>query len=220
MEAHEALFKLLVTSWRKNWNNEAMPFYFVQLSSLNRASWPCFRDSQRRLMAVIPHSGMAVSSDCGDSLDVHPRDKRPIGERLARWALAKTYAREVSPSGPLFRRAVLGEGKGCVVVSFDYSEGLSSSDYDKVIGFELAEFEDVYYPAEAEIKGGCVYLYSSGVKNPKFVRYGWQPFTRANLINGEGLPASTFKSGIDNITILGYPVGKGISAGMNNDLAE
>ena len=91
MEAHEKLFSLLVQSWRRNWQSPELPFYFVQLSSLNRPSWPWFRDSQRQLMQQIPHTGMAVSSDKGDSLDVHPRDKRPIGERLAHWALHKEY---------------------------------------------------------------------------------------------------------------------------------
>lgn len=77
---------------------------FVQLSSLNRPSWTWFRDSQRRLMNELPHTGMAVSSDKGDSLDVHPKDKRPIGERLARWALNQTYHYSLLPSGPLYKK--------------------------------------------------------------------------------------------------------------------
>ena len=76
-EAHEKLFKLLVNSWRKNWNDACLPFYYVQLSSLNRPSWPWFRDSQRRMLNEISHIGMAVSSDHGDSLDVHPTCKKP-----------------------------------------------------------------------------------------------------------------------------------------------
>ena len=75
-EAHEKLFKLLVNSWRKNWNDACLPFYYVQLSSLNRPSWPWFRDSQRRMLNEISHIGMAVSSDHGDSLDVHPICKK------------------------------------------------------------------------------------------------------------------------------------------------
>ena len=89
-ETHEKLFRLLVESWRKNWGDAELPFYFVQLSSIDRPSWTWFRDSQRRLMAEIPHIGMAVSSDRGDSLDVHPKQKREVGERLAAWALNKT----------------------------------------------------------------------------------------------------------------------------------
>lgn len=189
-EAHEALFKLLVNAWRKNWNDDCLPFYYVQLSSLDRPSWPWFRDSQRRMLNEISDIGMAVSSDHGDSLDVHPTCKQPVGERLARWALNKTYLKDIVPSGPLFRGAdVRGEK---VYLSFDYGQGMRSSDGKSLRCFEVAEFEGVYYPATAEVVGEQVKVYSKEVRNPRYVRYGWQPFTRANLVNHAGLPASTF----------------------------
>ncbi len=191
-EAHEALFKLLVNAWRKNWNDDCLPFYYVQLSSLDRPSWPWFRDSQRRMLNEISDIGMAVSSDHGDSLDVHPTCKQPVGERLARWALNKTYLKDIVPSGPLFRGAdVRGEK---VYLSFDYGQGMRSSDGKSLRCFEVAEFEGVYYPATAEVVGEQVKIYSKEVRNPRYVRYGWQPFTRANLVNRTGLPASTFRA--------------------------
>ena len=191
-EAHEALFKLLVNAWRKNWNDDCLPFYYVQLSSLDRPSWPWFRDSQRRMLNEISDIGMAVSSDHGDSLDVHPTCKQPVGERLARWALNKTYLKDIVPSGPLFRGAdVRGEK---VYLSFDYGQGMRSSDGKSLRCFEVAEFEGVYYPATAEVVGEQVKIYSKEVRNPRYVRYGWQPFTRANLVNRAGLPASTFRA--------------------------
>lgn len=191
-EAHEALFKLLVNAWRKNWNDDCLPFYYVQLSSLDRPSWPWFRDSQRRMLNEISDIGMAVSSDHGDSLDVHPTCKQPVGERLARWALNKTYLKDIVPSGPLFRGAdVRGEK---VYLSFDYGQGMRSSDGKSLRCFEVAEFEGVYYPATAEVVGEQVKVYSKEVRNPRYVRYGWQPFTRANLVNRAGLPASTFRA--------------------------
>lgn len=192
VEAHERLFKLLVDSWRTNMKNEEMPFYFVQLSSLNRPSWPWFRDSQLRLMRQLPGVGMAVSSDVGDSLDVHPTHKLEVGERLARWALCKTYARKVVPSGPLFSRA-WREGS-TAVVEFDYADGLTTSDGNPLRCFEVAETDGLFYPAEAEISGGKVRLSSDKVRTPHFVRYAWQPFTRANMVNADGLPASTFRA--------------------------
>lgn len=192
MEAHEQLFPLLVNSWRQYWNNAQLPFYFVQLSSLNRPSWPAFRDSQRRLMESLPYTGMAVSSDCGDSLDVHPRVKRPVGERLARWALAKDYGFHMVPSGPLFD-GVTAQGKQ-LTVSFRYGEGLRSEDGQPLRSFEIAEFDGLYYPAEAMIEGNRVVLTAPQVKHPRYVRYGWQPYARrANLVNGALLPASTFR---------------------------
>ena len=190
-EAHAKLFKLLIDSWRKNWENSEMPFYFVQLSSLNRPSWTWFRDSQRRLQAEIPNTGMAVSSDLGDSLDVHPRHKKEIGERLARIALNKTYGKSaIVPSGPLFRQ--VNFRKDTAYISFDYADGLRTSDGKTPRTFEIAEYPGLFYPAKAEIKGNEIKLTGREVKKPRFVRYGWQPYTRANLINAEGLPASTF----------------------------
>ena len=196
IEAHEKLFHLLVASWRGYWHNENLPFYFVQLSSLNRPSWPKFRDSQRLLMNSIENIGMVVSSDHGDSLDVHPRNKLPIGERLARWALAKDYHYPLNPSGPIFESA---SAKGNQVeISFKYSEGLQSSNHPMPIqGFELATIEGIYYPATAKVKGDKLLLTSPNVKEPHFVRYAWEPFTKANLVNKDQLPASTFKAKIN-----------------------
>ena len=192
-DAHEKLFKLLVQSWRKNWKNEEMPFYYVQLSSLNRPSWPWFRDSQRRLLEEIPHTGMAVCTDKGDSLDVHPIQKQEVGERLAMWALNKTYLKErIVPSGPLYRSVEFQ--KNVAYVSFDYAEGMKASEGAGLRTFEIAGEDQMFYPAQAIVEGNRVKVWSDKVKEPKVVRYGWQPFTRANLVNGAGLPASTFRS--------------------------
>ena len=193
-DAHEKLFKLLVQSWRNNWNNEELPFYYVQLSSLNRPSWPWFRDSQRLLMNQINHTGMVVSSDKGDSLDVHPIYKQEIGERLAAWALNKTYdCPNVIPSGPLYRSVSFQ--KNLAYVSFDYAEGLrAANEGDAIRTFEVAGEDLMFYPAQAVVEGNRIKVWSDQVKEPKVVRYGWQPFTRANLVNQAGLPASTFRS--------------------------
>lgn len=191
MESHSELFKLLVGSWRSNWSNPTMPFYFVQLSSLNRPSWPWFRYSQLQLMQQIANTGMAVSSDCGDSLDVHPLRKQPVGQRLARWALNKTYGKSITPSGPIYKGVV--RSADSLIVSFDYADSLCTSDGKQPSTFEIAEEEGMYYPATAVIEGNTVRLTSPEVKNPRYVRYGWQPFTCANLINGDALPASTFR---------------------------
>ena len=195
-DAHEKLFKLLVQSWRKNWSNDELPFYFVQLSSLNRPSWPWFRDSQRRLMKEIPNTGMAVCTDRGDSLDVHPIRKQEVGERLAYWALNKTYGHPVVPSGPLFKSVAFN--KHMAIVSFDYAEGLKTAEEgEELKTFEVAGEDQIFYPAKAVVEGNQVKVWTEKVKEPKIVRYGWQPFTRANLVNGAGLPASTFRSDVE-----------------------
>jgi sialate O-acetylesterase len=191
---HEKLFSLLVKGWRNHWNNPDMPFHFVQLSSLaERTMWPDFRDSQRRLAETIEHCEMAVSSDLGDSLDIHPRQKRPVGERLARLSLCYDYGVDITPCGPVLKTAVLYGDK--VVLDFDFAEGLTTSDSQAVRSFELAGEDQAFVPADAVIADGKVEL-TSCVAAPKYVRYAWQGFTRANLVNGDALPASTFRAEI------------------------
>lgn len=194
IEAHERLFHLLVEGWRQYWEKPAMPFYYVQLSSLNRPSWPLFRDSQRRLMASIPHTGMAVSSDVGNPTDVHPTNKLEVGQRLARLALNGTYGMShVVPCGPLFRKAEFHNG--AAYVQFDNADGLRPAvEGDSLLTFELAGEDHTFHPAHAEVQGQCIRVHCPQVPLPCIVRYGWQPFTRANLVNSEGLPASTFRS--------------------------
>jgi len=192
IEIHETLFPLLVNSWRTNWNNEYLPFYYVQLSSMNRPSWTRFRDSQRRLLDKVSNVYMAVSSDKGDSLNVHPRDKKEIGERLARWVLNKSFQKNITPSGPIFRSVEFSEN--AAYISFDYSKNMHSSDGKNLRTFEVAEMDGLYFPAEAQVIGNKIKLIAKEVQHPRFVRYGWQPFTRANLVNDAELPASTFCS--------------------------
>ena len=191
-DTHSKLFPLLVKSWRTEFGNSQLPFYYVQLSSINRPSWGWFRESQRRLMKVVPHSGMAVSYDYGHPTDVHPKNKQPIGERLAQWALGDTYGKKVLPSGPLFRSATFN-GKAATV-AFDYAQGMHSADGKTLRGFELSNGNGIFYPATAEVIGEEVKVTSEEVSNPKAVRYGFSPVTDGNLVNEANLPASTFTS--------------------------
>ena len=190
--AHELLFKTLIKNWREAWKENDLPFYYVQLSSINRPTWPEFRDSQRRLLDEIPLVAMAVSSDWGDSLDVHPIHKEPIGERLALQALHHTYNYSLVPSGPLFMNASFG--KSHVMVDFRYGNGLEGAGRQNISGFEIASADGVFYPATVKVMGSSIRLSHKKIKNPYYVRYGWQPYTTANLINSSGLPASTFRA--------------------------
>jgi len=193
VEVHEDLFPLLVDSWRNYFSD--VPFYYVQLSSLNRTSWPIFRDSQRRLLESRPGLGMAVTSDLGDKTDVHYKNKKPVGERLALQALAKHYGHHVAADGPLAREAVLVDGK--VLVDFGPQTGLHASDGGSIVGFEVLDAADgLYHFVEAQVLPGTsdvICLDASFLREPTLVRYAWQPYTRANLVNGTGLPASTFR---------------------------
>lgn len=212
-ELHEKYFSMLVDSWRKNWHEPSLPFIYTQISSLDRPSWPVFRDSQRRMLESIDGvTGMAVTSDLGDSLDVHPRNKRPVGQRLGRWALNKVYSMtNVTPSGPLPLKAV-STGEGTIEVTMQYADGLHTSDGQPLRTFEIAEIDGLYYPATAEIIENRIKLTNMDIKQPRYVRYGWQPFTRANLVNSDNLPASTFKIEIDEAPDSEEGIACGVSA--------
>jgi sialate O-acetylesterase len=135
---------------------------------------------------------MAVSSDKGDPVDVHPRDKKPIGERLARIALYYDYDfKHIVPEGPAVQYAK--ESSGLVNICFENGDGMHTSDGKELRGFELADESDIFYAVDkVSIEGNVIKLSSERVKTPVKVRYAWQPYTTANLVNGEELPASTF----------------------------
>jgi sialate O-acetylesterase len=193
--AYPGLMKAMVADWRAQWGQPEMPFLWVQLSSIDTAKyrsqeWPRFRDNQRRLLNEIPNSGMAVSSDVGAKDDVHPRDKRTVGERLARWALHHVYGqRQLVPSGPLPTEAKASGG--AVVVRFEHGKGLRTRDGQPVREVEVAGADGVFAAAEAEIRGETLIIRAQ--QRSKKVRYGWVPWSLGNLVNGEGLPASTFE---------------------------
>ena len=189
-EHYAAAFPALVQSWRKAFGNAEMPFYFAQLSSLNRPSWPHFRDVQRQLSHSVPHSGMVVTSDLGDSLDVHPIRKREVGERFARLALKDVYQQKLECFGPEVR-GFIQEGKQ-IRIQFDHAAHLNTSDLADVREFEIAGSDGLFFPVKAVVKGNEI-LIQTEKKEVQKIRYGWKPFSRANLVNEAGLPASTFE---------------------------
>ena len=197
VELHETIFPTLVDCWRRTWNNPEMPFYFVQLSSIKRPSWPHFRDSQRRMAGSIPFCDFAVSSDKGHPTDVHPKEKAPVGERLARLALNQTYGMEhVAQHGPTPVRAFSFRGK--TVIEFSDANKLMTSDGAPLRGLEIAGktagFTAVDFEKKATIKGNRIIIEGEAHR----IRYGWKPFTDANLVNEAGLPASTFEITVEN----------------------
>ena len=191
MELHERLFPMLQKSWRNFFHDPKLPFYFVQLSSLNRPSWPRFRDSQRRMASRLRNTWMAVTTDVGDSLDVHYTNKKPVGERLGLQALHHSYDYNIESDGPICH-SVSAKDNG-LELQFIHTKSLSAKG-GRLIGFEVAGADGIYYPAEAQItSSNTILVKSSSVTRPLYVRYGWQPFTRANLVNEVGLPCSTFQ---------------------------
>ena len=134
--------------------------------------------------------GLAVTIELGDSQDIHPANKRDVGKRLALWALAKDYGKELVYSGPLYKEQTI-EGNRIRVHFSHVGSGLEAKG-GPLTHFEIAGEDQVYYPADAKVDGETVIVSASDVPSPVAVRYGWSNDAETNLFNAEGLPASSF----------------------------
>ena len=135
---------------------------------------------------------MAVTIDTGDPNNLHPKDKRPVGERLALCALAKQYGQKVVYSGPTL--ASIERLPSSVRLRFAHADGGLVVKGAKLEEFEIAGEDRKWYWADARIQGGTVVVSSPSVPNPKEVRYAWQSNPAATLFNGAGLPAGPFRT--------------------------
>jgi sialate O-acetylesterase len=195
-EEYRALFPRLLHSWRGAWGQGDFGFYFVQLANFKTngdpREWAELREAQTMTLA-LPATGMAVTIDIGDSGDIHPKNKQDVGKRLALWALAQEYGRDLVKCGPLYQRTTVRGG--ALEVAFTHARGLATRDGQAPRGFEIAGADRVYHPAEARLEGERVILSSPAVAQPVAARYAWKDDPQdANLQNGAGLPASPFRS--------------------------
>lgn len=188
-ELYQYTFPLLVNSWRQHWGYQ-LPFYFVQLSGIDRPSWPAFRNMERLLQKQVPDCHFVVSMDAGDSLNVHYTNKKPVGERLALQALHYTYHKTIVSDSPDALNAVKTGNK--IALAFSIGQVLTTSDKKALRGFELLNDKGERISADGIIKNNRVILTMPAGENIKSVWYAMQPFTRANLVNQAGLPASSF----------------------------
>ncbi len=190
---HTEVFTALVASWRAAWENATLPVYAVQLPQMNRPSWPWFRESQLKCAQSIPHSGLAVAFEHGNPHDVHPKQKQPVGERLARIARARVYGEDIAYSGPqLVKSHAAGN---TMVLTFSHTAGgLISSDGQPLKQFTIAGRDRIFHAATATIAGDTVTVSALQVPEPAAVRYAWIPSGSINFFNREGLPASPFRT--------------------------
>jgi len=199
-----ALTQLMVQNFRGRFKQPMLPYFFVQLSSIDSVKykgqyWHLFRDEQRKIMERVSYSGMAVCTDYGLKDNVHPTNKKIVGERLARWALNKEYGLSIVPSGPLPLRAEYANGQ--LQITFNHAiDGLATADGKPLRGFSL----DGIHEVSARIQKGRLQIgkaVSSGAEmvvidceeQPEYIYYDWKPYTDGNLVNREQLPTSTFK---------------------------
>jgi len=197
-QAYAALFPRLIRSWREHWEDPTLAFYYVQLSAFERDSWPAFRQVQLDTLDRVPGTAMAVTVDIGNATDIHPRNKRDVGARLARAALHNLYGRTaLVPHSPI-PAALSRAGEGALEVRFAHTgSGLTTSDAAAPRTFEVRLAEGDYQPATAAITGpATVRLTGFGEGEPAAVRYGWAAVPDGNLVNSAGLPASPFEMGL------------------------
>ena len=187
------LFQAMIRDWRNEWGEGDFPFLFVQIANWNTAPedmWPDVRNAQRQALA-LRNTGMAVTIDIGDPVDIHPKNKQDVGLRLALAARAIAFGEKVEWSGPLYRQVTQEEN--ALRVWFDHANGLVAKGAE-LTGFEVAGVDGKYSAAEAKIDGTSVVVSSATVPAPVSVRYGWAANPNCNLFNKEGLPASPFEA--------------------------
>jgi sialate O-acetylesterase len=198
---HYDLFKLLIKDWRYNWHQGDFPFLYVQLPNFvevnvetTKYDWAYFRESQLKALS-IPHTGMAVSIDIGESNDIHPVNKKDLGYRLALVAQKTAYGEKgIVYSGPIYESMKISNNK--VILAFkNAGKGLTSKNNEELKCFEICGVDNEYFPAKAKIVKDKIIVWNDDVINPVAVRYAWanNPL-RPNLYNKEGLPASPFRT--------------------------
>ncbi len=195
--AYRELFPLMVSDWRERWQLGDFPFYYVQIAPFGyKSEHPIaaeVRESQLVCLNTIPNSGIVVTMDVGDVDDIHPRNKKTVGQRLSLWALAKTYHRKGVPySGPLYREMVVEDDK--VRIHFDFVDNGLKIKGNDLSHFTIAGVDSVFQPAKAKIEGNTILVWSKKVKKPIAVRYGWSNTAELNLYSSAGLPASPVRT--------------------------
>jgi sialate O-acetylesterase len=195
----------LVEDWRADWTTASaglverrdFPFYLVQLPGYAKGDpegWPLIREQMLRFWQEGKNTGMVVAIDKGEPDDIHPRDKKPVGERLARFARANAYGENIVFSGPIYKDIRIEGDKA--IVTFDHAGGgLTALDGKALAHFEVAGADARYVPATATVEGTTLVVKSDDVREPRAVRYAWSAYPEgANFGNTDGLPASPFRS--------------------------
>jgi sialate O-acetylesterase len=192
------LMNAMIKGWRDDWKQGDFPFLTTQLAPWDQpkveGEWALLREAQLFTSLKVKNSAMAVTTDIGDPKDIHPKDKEPVGERLARAARALAYGQKVEYIGPLFDSVKIDGDKA--MLTFKHIGGGLVAKGGPLTGFVIAGKDGKFVKAEANIVENTVVVRSPEVLNPVAVRYGWANFPVVNLYNREGLPASPFRTDV------------------------
>lgn len=192
---YEKTLSALIGSWREKWNQD-FPFYFVQIAPYqygdDHFGGVEIQNAQRKVLQLVTNTGMAMTSDISLTDDIHPKDKKSVGNRLAEIALKKHYkTRNTIVEGPLLKDIEIR--KKSIIITFDNADGLRFKNKKSVL-FEVAGSDSVFHPAEAKIKNNTIEVTSKAVKDPKKVRFAWKNTAQSDVFNCANLPASAFIS--------------------------
>ena len=197
-EAYAPFFSAMISDWRIQYRQGYFPFYFVQLANFGHPSelpentgWALLREAQSKAL-MLPETGMATAIDCGEELDIHPRNKQAVGHRLALQALAQTYGMALESYGPIFERFTTDGNK--LIVRFRHAKGLKTKDGHAPQGFSVAGDDHAFYLATTAIDGETVVLSSDKVLKPTAVRYGFSGNPVGNMCNDANLPLYPFRT--------------------------
>ena len=197
---YDKVFRAMAADWRAHFTHpDGLPVYIVQLAAFQstheepiNSAWADMRWTHMKLGETLEKSGTAVTIDIGHHTDIHPKDKKSVGERLARLALARTYGQaDVVEAGPIPQGAALADGK--VVVSFKNAAGLATSDGAAVKGFQLVDAAGKAVWADAAIDGETIAVAVPEGFAPAKVRFAWDDYPVCNLVNGDALPCGPFE---------------------------
>lgn len=199
-DQYQDLVTALIDSWRRLWNEDALPFLVVQVPNYGRAcGTPCesnlaeLRDAQR-VACGLAGTGLVTAIDLGDASTMNPKDKTELGVRLARNAMVTAYAKPGVPEGPRFDAVKASHGK--FILSFKYAQGGLVAKGGELKGFTIAGSQGTFQIASAKIMGETVEVWSSAIASPQKLRYDWADNPDGNLYDSEGLPASPFEASL------------------------
>lgn len=195
------LFPLLIEHWRKQWGQGDFPFYYVQLADFRAESdqpgdsnWAELREAQTMTMDRLENVGEAVIIDAGEGRDIHPRDKQTVANRLARWALARDYHKDIQFRGPTYQSMKI-EGNKILLTFNEVGQGLYAFDTHEPQGFTIAGADQKFVAAEGKIISPTqMEIWSDQIANPVAVRYAWADNPRCNMYNRDGLPMTPFRT--------------------------
>ena len=196
------MFPLMISSWREDWKEGDFPFYWVQLADFmpekpepSDSAWAELREAQTMTMDKLPHTGQAVIIDLGDAADIHPRRKQEVGLRLARWALARDYGKQIACESPRYE-SMEKQGDKILVKFNEVGDGLKAIDNKDLQGFAIAGDDKKFHWAEAKVvKPNEIEVSSKDVKEPVAVRYAWADNPVCNVYSIKSLlPLTPFRT--------------------------